>query len=594
MFAFTGGRRGGISGLSKSGWLWVEKGKSGGGKWAKRWLELDPDGELRMYNKTAAKDSENFTGALPPASPSPRGSPPGERLSAPSAGSAGTVVRMNCEVVTIRSPKNARKDHPYAFRLEAVAGTKNTASSPTAGGTPAKPGGSGDVATDELKFILEPVAVEQPGAAGSGSGSVDLAEMDGEGSGMAMMSEEEQLRTSAYNAAFGVAVVKSAEEEAQEWIEVIQAAGAAAAQRTAQREMALDDDVDSVLLMQIERLSEEAVLLPVLEPLLAAAAATTAQTFGSAAVPRDPYGDEPMAAGDVSWQMSTDLAPQNLPVGAQDGPEVEQNWEEIASATKLALEEAYADGKASATVTLPGRDYSGRLGVIYTADFGEMLLTLAEVSGDGSVEEADAPADPVEVGARESIIEPATAVKHEVLALRRRETPLHHALRTTRGLPMSASEFSLRPAYHSPTEWEASLACLMALGGSFGAGGSGDAPAGPALLPWVLEGQLVRLRDQINAQYIAERLLPGRDPDAPPLPSRVLGADDLLPVLCFLLARGRGVETARPDVRRLTTLLAWCGAMAEGGGSEGEWMAQAVQSALTHLMEVAAAPDDEA
>ena len=296
------GRRGGISGLSKSGWLWVEKGKAGGGKWAKRWLELDPDGELRMYNKTAAQDSENFAGATP--SGSPPGSPQaGANSPSSSTGSAASVVRMNCEVVTIRSPKNARKDHPHAFRLEASAGTKNTATTPTKAGAVAV-----KEPTEEFKFILEPVV----GAAepGSGSGSVDLDETDGEG-GMVMTSEEDQLRMSAYNAAFGVTVVKSAEEEAQEWIEAIQAAGAAAAQRTAQREMALDDDVDSVLLMQIERLSEEAVLLPVLEPLLAAAAATTAPTFGSGAVPRDPYGDEPIAAGDVSWQMSTDLAHQN-------------------------------------------------------------------------------------------------------------------------------------------------------------------------------------------------------------------------------------------------------------------------------------------
>ena len=49
------GRRGGISGLSKSGWFWCERGKAGGGKWARRWLELDPDGELRIFHKKAAR-----------------------------------------------------------------------------------------------------------------------------------------------------------------------------------------------------------------------------------------------------------------------------------------------------------------------------------------------------------------------------------------------------------------------------------------------------------------------------------------------------------------------------------------------------------
>ena len=75
--------------------------------------------------------------------------------------------------------------------------------------------------------------------------------------------------------------------------------------------------------------------------------------------------------------------------------------------------------------------------------------------------------------------------------------------------------------------------------------------------------------------------------EAPALPSRVLGADDLLPILCYLLAHGHDVETARPRKSRLTTLLAWCSAMADGGGGEGEWMTQAMHSALTHLVESA-------
>ena len=76
--------------------------------------------------------------------------------------------------------------------------------------------------------------------------------------------------------------------------------------------------------------------------------------------------------------------------------------------------------------------------------------------------------------------------------------------------------------------------------------------------------------------------------DAAPLPSRVLGADDLLPILCFILARGADVEISRPSHTRLTTLLAWCSAMTDSGGGEGEWMAQAMHFALTHLIENAA------
>lgn len=73
--------------------------------------------------------------------------------------------------------------------------------------------------------------------------------------------------------------------------------------------------------------------------------------------------------------------------------------------------------------------------------------------------------------------------------------------------------------------------------------------------------------------------------DAGPLPSRVLGADDLFPILCFIVARGADLETTRPSHTRLTTLLAWCSSMADGGGGEGEWMAQSMRSALTLLIE---------
>lgn len=73
--------------------------------------------------------------------------------------------------------------------------------------------------------------------------------------------------------------------------------------------------------------------------------------------------------------------------------------------------------------------------------------------------------------------------------------------------------------------------------------------------------------------------------DAGPLPSRVLGADDLFPILCFIVARGADIETTRPIHTRLTTLLAWCSAMADGGGGEGEWMVQSMRAALTLLIE---------
>lgn len=241
------GRRGGISGLSKSGWFWCERGRAGGGKWARRWLELDPDGELRIFNKEAAKTAANFACdgnqmlIAPP----------------PSTLGRGTIVKVDCKLATIRSPKNARKGHPHAFRLEATRGAKN-----------AEDDGQ------ELKFILEPVSSK----AGSPSQTLDGATVD-ETEGISLR-EEESAASAAYKPALGGG--KSVEEDSAEWIEAIRAAGAAAAARSAQRQMTLDDDVDSVLLGTIQRLSEEAVLLPVLEPLLEAAATTVAPAFDNA------------------------------------------------------------------------------------------------------------------------------------------------------------------------------------------------------------------------------------------------------------------------------------------------------------------------
>jgi hypothetical protein len=100
--------------------------------------------------------------------------------------------------------------------------------------------------------------------------------------------------------------------------------------------------------------------------------------------------------------------------------------------------------------------------------------------------------------------------------LQRQDTALHAALRLTGDLSQEHQVFSLRPTYQSPTLWAASLSCFRGLGGG------GLVPAAPnaavtcsgnlALLPGAIEEHLVRLRDQINAQYITERLLPERDP----------------------------------------------------------------------------------
>ena len=235
----------------------------------------------------------------------------------------------------------------------------------------------------------------------------------------------------------------SVRADAEQWVAAIDRAGSAARARVTQRAMALADDVDSVLLRVISRLCEEAVLLPVLEPLLGAAAS--------------------------------------------------------------------------------------------------------------------------------------------VCVKERPEEGLHAVLQASRELPQDAAAFSLRPRYRSPSDWSSTLVAFRAIGGGDGQGW------GPSLLPWAVDRQLTHLLYLINAQYIEELLLPGREPDAPPLPKRVLGADDLLPILCFVVARGCEVELSRPKPRRLTTLLAWSSAMAEGGGSEGEWVATAMHAALSHLVEVAAA-----
>ena len=90
------------------------------------------------------------------------------------------------------------------------------------------------------------------------------------------------------------------------------------------------------------------------------------------------------------------------------------------------------------------------------------------------------------------------------------------ALRLTRHLPQEHQVFSLRPAYQSPTLWAASLRCFRGLGGadtvSATPSGAVSCSGNVSLLPGAIEEHLVRLRDEINAQYIAERLLPDRDP----------------------------------------------------------------------------------
>ena len=59
------GRRGGISGLTKAGWVWCERGKAGSGRWRKMWMELDPEGELRLISK---KTAGSASGSVSPSS----------------------------------------------------------------------------------------------------------------------------------------------------------------------------------------------------------------------------------------------------------------------------------------------------------------------------------------------------------------------------------------------------------------------------------------------------------------------------------------------------------------------------------------------
>lgn len=100
--------------------------------------------------------------------------------------------------------------------------------------------------------------------------------------------------------------------------------------------------------------------------------------------------------------------------------------------------------------------------------------------------------------------------------LKRQETALHAALRLTGDLSQEHQVFSLRPTYQSPTLWAAALCCFRSLGGGGLASAEPNAvfscSGNVALLPGAIEEHLVRLRDQINAQYITERLLPDRDP----------------------------------------------------------------------------------
>lgn len=521
------GRRGGISGLSKSGWLWCERGKAGGGKWARRWLELDPDGELRIFDKEAAKVSEQP-----------------QRGSLGGGGSPGTVVKVNCEAVVIRSPKNVRKDHPHAFRLEAQS------SSEEAGG-----GGGGE----DLKFILEPVAPKIIPQAMAGQETVVARD---EADGMAL--SEEAAQSAAYNAAFGVRAGKSVEEEATEWVDAIRAAGAAAAARSAQRAMALDDDIDSVLLGSIERLCEEAVLLPVLEPLLEAAATTAAPTFGNAVnfgpefqVQWGEFGEGQMfEAGAVRWSRSRSAVEPAAAGGEQQQPPTdshdEEDWEVLDEEATRVLEAAYStcEGKGSTAVSLTIADDSSsssgtRVAAVHTADFASMMLQALQQEPPTADDDAEAK-DTSDQAGDQAAATATTATDEEgepgstsadpqaVMTpqpwrrLRRQETTLHAALRSTGLLPQDHKAFSLRPAYNSPTAWASSLRCLRRLGGGTGESAAAAAAAASAgasasaadlvcsgnlsLLPGAIEEQLVRLRDEMNAQYIAERLLPGRDP----------------------------------------------------------------------------------
>ena len=104
----------------------------------------------------------------------------------------------------------------------------------------------------------------------------------------------------------------------------------------------------------------------------------------------------------------------------------------------------------------------------------------------------------------------------DVFMLRRQETALHTALRLTGDLPQDHEVFLLRPTHQSPTSWAAALRCFRGLGGggllSAGHSSAASCSGNVALLLGAIEEHLVKLRDEINAQYIMERLLPGRDP----------------------------------------------------------------------------------
>ena len=363
------GRRGGISGLSKSGWFWCERGKAGGGKWARRWLELDPDGELRIFHKKAARGAVSVP---PDGNQILEGCPLGKLGS-------GSVVTVDCALATIRSPKNARKDHPHAFRLE----TTNCANDAPGKG-------------QELKFILEPAdsqAVTSPSYTPDGATS-DYCE------GMSLH-EEELVANPTYHGACGPR--KLVEEEAAEWVEAIRAAGAAAAARSAQRQMAIDDDVDSVLLGTIHRLSEEAVLLPVLEPLLEAAATTAAPefvngqqalaaTFDQKAVRCGRADEQTLQAAAVRWLRSSSADTGS----GHQGQQVEHadDWVTLDEGTARVLEAAYQESKGDAAVPVAlcvGQIADARSVIRGRTDteecyanFGTMTLAIMRDDDDGT------------------------------------------------------------------------------------------------------------------------------------------------------------------------------------------------------------------
>lgn len=373
------GRRGGISGLSKSGWFWCERGKAGGGKWSKRWLELDPDGQLRIFTKKQAK-------AL-------AGSPAdsGQIIVGTSANQVDreNVIKVNCESATIRRPKNSRKDRPHAFRLEVTSGAKDE---------------SGDNQT--LKFILQPVDLKA--VVSSQAQHLENSSKSGD---RALCGDE--TASFAYNAAFGSQAEKLVEEETIEWIEAIRAAGAAAAARIDQYQMALDDDVDSVLVQTIGRLSEEAVLLPVLGPLLEAAATSAAPKFDHAqqssavalkqtVVHSQQLSEErKLEAAAVRWLRSTSMVAHCVteqrpgPVASLEGVQKEDQgseWIIFDEETARVLENAYQQPEDDTNVMAPhiGQNLSagsssndGRDMVAYHVDFASMTLGLATVVSDG-------------------------------------------------------------------------------------------------------------------------------------------------------------------------------------------------------------------